>query len=43
MIVNMKIEVYITDNQSSNSCHRVVSDHEVTFGSALQPTKRDAL
>ena len=32
-----------TDSWFCNSCHRVVSVHEVTFSSALQPTKHNAL
>ena len=40
-----KVEVHITDNQSWNSCRKVASDHEFTFGSAIEPTekKHDAL
>ena len=38
-----KLEVHIIDNQSWNSCCRVVSDHEFTFGSAREPTKHCAL
>ena len=47
MVVNKtgKVEVHITDNQSWNSCRKVASDHEFTFGSAIEPTekKHDAL
>ena len=35
-----KVEVYITDSQSWNGCHKVASDHEFTFGSAIEPTKK---
>ena len=35
-----KVEVHITDYQSWNSCRKVASDHEFTFGSAIEPTKR---
>ena len=40
-----KVEVHITDNQSWNSCRKVASNHEFTFGSAKEPTKKkhDAL
>ena len=42
LVVNKtgKVEVHITDNQSWNSCPTVASDHELTFGSAIQPTKK---
>ena len=42
MVVNKtgKVEVHITDNQSWNSCHEMASDHEFTFGSAAEPTKK---
>ena len=36
-------KIKFTDNQSRNSCSKVVSDHEVTFNSAIQPTKCNAL
>ena len=36
-------EAHITDNQSRNSYCRVVSDHKSTFGSAIKPTKHNAL
>ena len=41
MVVNKtgKVEVHITDNQSWNSCRKVASDHEFTFGLAEEPTK----
>ena len=35
-----KFEVHITDNQSWNGCHKVASDHEFTFASAIEPTKK---
>ena len=35
-----KDEVHITDNQSLNSCHKVASDREFTFGLAKGPTKK---
>ena len=35
-----KVEVRIADNQSWNSCHKVVSDHELTSGSGIEPTKK---
>ena len=42
VIVNKtgKVEVHITDNQSWNSCHRVASEQESTFGSAIELTKK---
>ena len=43
VVVNMKSYVHITNNQSWNSCQGVVYDHEVTFCSAFQPIKHDAL
>ena len=36
-----KVKVYFTDYQSWNSCRRVTSDHEFTFGSATEPTKQN--
>ena len=36
----VELEVHITDNQSWNSCRKVASDHEFTFGSAKEPTKK---
>ena len=41
MVVNKtgKFEVYITDNQYWNSCHKVASSHEFTFGLVTQCTK----
>ena len=43
--VNSKWKVWVhwCDNQSWYGCHRVVSVNEVTFRSALQPTKHDVL
>ena len=38
-----KVEVLTTNNQYWNSCCRVVSDHEVTFGSAIEPTKHSLM
>ena len=40
-----KVEVHITDSQSWNRCCKGPSDHEFTFGSAIEPTekKHDAL
>ena len=38
-----KVEVHMSDNQSWNSCHKVASDHELTFGSAIEPKKDKAL
>ena len=38
-----KVEVHITDNQSWNSCHRVVSDPEFILGSPIEPIKHNAL
>ena len=35
-----KVEVHISDNQSWNSCRKVASDHELTFGSAIEPAKK---
>ena len=35
-----KVEVHITDYQSWNSCRKVASDHEFTFGSAIESTKK---
>ena len=35
-----KAVVHVTDNQSWNSCGKVASDHEFTFGSAREPTKK---
>ena len=37
-----KVEVHTTDNQSWNSCRKVVADREFTFGSAIEPTTRKA-
>ena len=34
-----KVEV-VTDNQSWNSCRKVVSDHESTSGSTIESTKK---
>ena len=34
-----KGEVHVSDNQSWNSCRKVASDHELTFDSAIEPTK----
>ena len=44
MVVNKtgKVEVHITDNQSWNSCRKVASDHEFTFGSASVAYKEKA-
>ena len=42
MVVNETWKV-ITDNQFLNSCCREVSDHQVAFGSAREPTKHNAL
>ena len=38
-----KVEVHITDNQSMNSCCRLISDHEVIFGSAIESLKHNML
>ena len=38
-----KVEVHITDNQSWNSCHKVASDNEFTFSSAVVPTKKNSI
>ena len=35
-----KVEVHVTDSQSWNSCRKVASDHEFTFDSAIEPTKK---
>ena len=35
-----KVKVDIIDDQSWNSCHKVASDHEFTFRSAIEPTKK---
>ena len=35
-----KAEVNITDNQSWNRCHEAASDHDFTFRSATEPTKK---
>ena len=45
MVVNKTwtVEVHIIDNHSQSSCRREVSDSDITFSSALQPTKHDAL
>ena len=42
MVVNItgKVEVHFTDNDSWNSCRKVAFDQEVTFGSAIEPTKK---
>ena len=34
-----KLEVHMTDNQTWNSCRKVASDHELTFGSATEPAE----
>ena len=34
-----KGEVQVTNNRSWNSCRKVASDHELTFDSAIEPTK----
>ena len=45
LVVNKtwKVEVHNTINQSWNRCHKMVSDHEVSSGSAIQPKKHNAL
>ena len=35
-----KVEVHFIDNQSLNSRRKVASDHEFTFSSAREPTKK---
>ena len=35
-----RAEVHVTDNQSWNSCRKVASDQEFTFGSAIEPTEK---
>ena len=38
-----KVWVHVTDNESWNSCCRVVCNHESTFSSAVKPTKHNVL
>ena len=38
-----KVEVHITDNQSWNSCRKVVADREFTFGSAIDLQGKNAM
>ena len=42
MVVNKtrKVEIHVADNQPRNSCMKAASDHEFTFGSAIEPTKK---
>ena len=35
-----KVEVHITDNQPWNRCYKVASDHEFTFGLAIESTNK---
>ena len=35
-----KVEIHITENQSWNSCYKVASNHKLTLGSAIEPTKK---
>ena len=45
LVVNRmrKVEVHITDNHSWNSCCKVASDHEFTFGAVMTKKKHNAL
>ena len=38
-----KVEVHITDNQSWNSCRKVVADREFTFGTAIDLQRKSAM